>query len=394
MAAHLLHVFPSFGAGGVPIRMCEMMNRLGPRFRHTVIAIDGVTNARRGLQPSTAAEFLALQIDKRRPVATLLTFAHALRRLRPDLLLTYNWGAVEWGAINRVLGIYPHIHFESGFGPEEADGQIRRRVLVRRVALARAAAVVMPSRTLQRLATEIWRLPASQQRLIPNGVDLARFNGPPEPGVIPGFQKQPGELILGTVSPLRPEKNLGRLLRSFAASRAGADVRLLIVGDGPERRPLEETARQLEIETRVVFAGHVDAPEKVLGWFDLFAISSDTEQMPNALLQAMAASRAVVGVDVGDVKEMVAPENRRFIVPRADEAGLATAIGTVLADQGLRMALGAANRAHVVATYDIDRMVERYRELFENALGAGRPHPRRDAEGGTLTAASDLALPR
>jgi hypothetical protein len=154
-SARLLHVFPTFAPGGVAIRMCEMMNRLGPRFRHTVLALDGVTECRQLLEPSTAAEFLSLRFEKRRPLATLLTFAGVLRQVRPDLLLTYNWGAVEWGFINRLLRLCPHVHFESGFGPDEADGQILRRVLLRRLALARATAVVVPSQTLLRLSTEV-----------------------------------------------------------------------------------------------------------------------------------------------------------------------------------------------------------------------------------------------
>lgn len=393
-AARLLHVFPSFGAGGVPIRMTEMMNRLGPRYRHLVLALDGVDEARRRLDPATAVEFPALLFDKKRPVASLAAFARALRRLRPDLLLTYNWGAMEWAAVNRFLRVAPHIHFESGFGPDEADRQIKRRVLFRRFALARSAAVVVPSRTLERLATEVWRLPPTQLRLVPNGVDLDRFGRAPAPDAIPGFTKKDGELVVGTVAPLRAEKNLHRLLRAFAALSAEPPARLLLVGDGPERASLAAAAAELGLAARVFFAGHVEAPEKVLRLIDVFVISSDTEQMPNALLQAMAASRAVAGVDVGDVKEIVAPENRRFVVKREDEAGLTGAMATLLLDARLRAAVGANNRARAEAVYGIERMVEAYRALFEAALAEGSAPRQASCAGRGLSARSDLALPR
>jgi glycosyltransferase involved in cell wall biosynthesis len=242
---------------------------------------------------------------------------------------------------------------------------------------------VVPSQKLLDLATDVWRLPPGRLRLIPNGVDTGRFAVPPEPGIISGFAKADGEPIIGTVAPLRAEKNLGRLIRAFAAVPERLGARLLIVGDGPERTRLEATASSLGIAARVVFAGHVDVPEKVLGWFDVFALSSDTEQMPNALLQAMAASRAVAAVDVGDVAAIVAPKNRRFIVKREDERALAGAITTLLEDEGLRRALGAANHARAAEVYGIDRMVERYRELFESALAPG-----------TAPARADLALAR
>lgn len=392
--ARLLHVFPSFGAGGVPIRMTEMMNRLGPRYRHLVLALDGVDEARRRLDPATAVEFPALDFDKKRPFASLAAFARALRRLRPDLLLTYNWGAMEWAAVNRFLRVAPHIHFESGFGPDEADRQIKRRVLFRRFALARSAAVVVPSRTLERLATEVWRLPPKQLRLVPNGVDLDRFGRAPASDAIPGFAKKDGELVVGTVAPLRAEKNLQRLLRAFAALSEKPPARLLLVGDGPERASLAAATAELGLAERVFFAGHVEAPEKVLRLLDVFVISSDTEQMPNALLQAMAAGRAVAGVDVGDVKEIVAPENRRFVVTREDEAGLTGAIATLLSNAQLRAAVGAANRARAEAVYGIERMVEAYRALFEAALAEGRAPREAISAGEGLSARSDLALPR
>jgi glycosyltransferase involved in cell wall biosynthesis len=103
---------------------------------------------------------------------------------------------------------------------------------------------------------------------------------------------------------------------------------------------------------------------------DVFAMSSDTEQMPNTLLQAMAAARPVASVDIGDVRAMLPPENAAQVSPRGDEAGLAQALGRLLDDDGLRARLGAANRRHVVATYSKESMYEAYGALFDQALAA------------------------
>ena len=78
-----------------------------------------------------------------------------------------------------------------------------------------------------------------------------------------------------------------------------------------------------------MFTGDVK-PESVLGTFDVFALSSDTEQMPLALLEAMAASRAIAAVDVGDVSEIVAEENRKFVVPRDADQAFADAIEALI----------------------------------------------------------------
>jgi glycosyltransferase involved in cell wall biosynthesis len=258
------------------------------------------------------------------------------------------------------------VHLESGFGPEEARGQAPRRVLARRLVLKRCRALVVPSLELARLAREEWRVNPAIIRHIPNGVDCARF-AKPAADADPGFVKRRGEKIVGTLAPLRPEKNLGRLIDAFAEVRSAAPARLVIAGDGVERARLEQRVRERGIAERVVFTGNIEAPENVLGCFDVFALSSDTEQMPNALLQAMAAGRAVAAVDVGDVKHLLAPANRDFVVP-ADTRALGGAIETLLADDGQRARLGEDNRAHVRARYDQRRMFAAYGELFRSLL--------------------------
>ena len=141
---HFCHVFPSFDHGGVPIRIAAVINHLGRRCRHTVVALDGCVNARTHVDNALALNYLPLTVDKSRPFRNLAWFRRTLARLRPDLLLTYNWGATEWALVNSLFPVCRHIHLESGFGAEEAHGQLRRRVLFRRLALRRAERIVVP----------------------------------------------------------------------------------------------------------------------------------------------------------------------------------------------------------------------------------------------------------
>ena len=94
---------------------------------------------------------------------------------------------------------------------------------------------------------------------------------------------------------MRPEKNLKRLIRTFAAVAPDFNARLLLVGEGKERGALVQLAGEVGVADRIVFAGYISKPEKVLGLIDVFALTSDTEQMPNAVLQAMAAARRIQG---------------------------------------------------------------------------------------------------
>jgi glycosyltransferase involved in cell wall biosynthesis len=120
----------------------------------------------------------------------------------------------------------------------------------------------------------------------------------------------------------------------------------------------------LGIEDKVFFAGHVDEVEKVLGWLDIFALSSDTEQMPNSLIQAMAAGRPVVAVDVGDVKEIVAPENRPFVVPRDDARQFRGGLERLLGDASERARLGRLNQARVREYFTEERMFNAYEDVL------------------------------
>ena len=173
--------------------------------------------------------------------------------------------------------------------------------------LARST-IVVPSRNLERIATRIWRLSPRRVIYIPNGIDLARFGGPPDATLAADF---PGDgPVIGTVSGLRPEKIPPRLLRAFRTVNDQLPARLVLVGDGPERPALERLAMKLGIATRVHFTGHVAVPAPLYAGFDLFALSSDTEQMPLSVIEAMAAGLPVVGTDVGDVRLMLAPEMR------------------------------------------------------------------------------------
>src|SRR5207247_220755 len=140
-----------------------------------------------------------------------------------------------------------------------------------------------------------WRVDPRKLLYLPNGIDVARFadaSPAPQP---PGFDRRPGELVLGTLAPLRPEKNLARLIRVFARIAARTPARLVICGDGSERPALQALAKDLGLAPRVAFLGNTDAAETVLKTFDVFAISSDTEQMPITVLEAMAAGLPIVG---------------------------------------------------------------------------------------------------
>ncbi len=350
----LLHVFPSFAVGGAQVRLAAIANRFPGRWRHVVVALDGNTACAARVRPEVGLRCIAPPYAAGAGLAARLwAITRLLRGRRPALLVTSNWGSMEWALANR-LAARPHLHLEDGFGPEEHSAQLPRRVRARRLIL-RWSQVVLPSETLLELATGCWKLAPARCRLIPNGVDLRRLHP---------AAKSPG-LVIGTTAALRPEKNLGRLLRAVALMQADLPgLRLDILGDGPERPILAALAIRLGIADRTRFLGHVADPAALLRGMDVFALSSDTEQMPFAVLEAMASGLAVASTDVGDVRAMLAAENRRFVTPLTD-SGMAEALHTLLRDPALRARMGQANRARAEAVYDEEAMFQAHAVLMD-----------------------------
>jgi glycosyltransferase involved in cell wall biosynthesis len=371
---HLLHVFSTFALGGQQMRFITLANALKDEFRHTVLAMDGDLAAASRLDPSVTCDFVRMDVVRSGGISlgNLAAARRILRQARPDLLLTYNWGAIEWVLANRLRPLAPHSHFEDGFGPDESPTrQNPRRALMRRLMFWGFARIIVPSRTLERVATERWHVAPGRVIFVPNGIDAARFAGPPDTDLLASLGIAPGVPLIGTVAALRREKNLARLLRVFAALPEDLGAMLAIVGDGAERLGLEAEAARLGIARRVIFTGALAQPERLIGRFDIFALTSDTEQMPISVLEAMAAGRPVVATDVGDVRAILADANHPYVVPMADEAGFTAALADLLSDPARGAALGAANRRHVEAHYALGGMLDRYRGLFGGAI-AGR----------------------
>jgi glycosyltransferase involved in cell wall biosynthesis len=358
----LLHVLPSFAVGGVQVRLARVINALGERYRHRILALDGNRGAAALLDSAFDTSVDTMPRERRALPAALLALRGRVLAAKPDLLLTYNWGAIEWALANSLFGLCRHIHFEDGFGPEETDKRLWRRSILRRLALRRTSTIVVPSRNLEGIAQREWHLPATRLRYIPNGIAADAFAAPSDDA--PLFARDLDEVIIGTVAPLRPEKNVARLVRVFARLDTRRPTRLAIAGGGAQRDEIETLARGLGLADRVIFLGNVAEPQRALAQFDIFALSSNTEQMPMSVLEATAMGLPVVSVDVGDVRAMLAPDNRSHVVPKHDEQAFADALAALVAAPDRRAELGARNAAHVRQHYSWETMVDEYDRVF------------------------------
>lgn len=368
----ILHLHSSYNLGGQEARAVQLMNHFGDQAEHVVLsAVPDALGARdmidKGIKvdfPGDAAPSLAGMPSMRR----YHRLARYMRRFH--LVLSYNWGSMD-GVMARtlmssVMKLPPLIHHEDGFNEDEIDGLKAKRNWFRTIALQRSFGLVVPSKKLVDIARTVWHRPLDSIHRFPNGIDVARYTKRAQRGAFPGYRKRDDEVVVGTIAGLRPVKNLPRLVRAVAA--AGPHVKLAIAGDGPERATILAEAQRLGISERIMMPGFLKDPARYVGLFDIFALSSDSEQFPISLIEAMAAYRPVVSTDVGDVRNMVCKENLSYIVPRADEDALAAAIRTLAGDEKLRERVGYENARIAHGEYDQETMFARYRQLYGSAM--------------------------
>lgn len=348
----------------------RLMNVFGDRARHTIVSgMPDQLGARDAIAPGISYEIgqNAPSLTGKPSVARYEALARYIRRF--DLVLTYNWGAVDGVMARRVFskGAPPLVHHEDGFNSDEAFALKTERNVYRRLALPAAHALVVPSATLEAIALGAWKQPRARVHRIVNGIDTAAYAAKPESREIPGFRRKPGEIIVGTLAGLREVKDLPQLVRAIGG--CSSRVRLVIVGEGPERGRIEAAAEGMGIADKVHLPGFLPDPHRYIGLFDMLALSSRSEQFPIAVVEAMAAGLPIAGPPVGDLSIMVAPENAPYITQYTGEVWLRDAIELLAKDPSARAAVGAANRAKAIAEYDEATMIARYAALYATAMG-------------------------
>ena len=372
MAVRILHAHSTFALGGKEARAVRLMNAFGDMAEHVILSgMPDQLSAREAIDRGIRVDFPAdaPSLTGRPGLARLFRLSRYLRRF--DLVLTYNWGAFDAVMAKYLFRGPPLIHHEDGFNQDEAAELKRGRNLYRRLGLSAAHKLVVPSQVLEKVARTAWAQPPERIERIPNGIAVERYLAAPAEGAIPGLEHRPGELIIGTVAGLRPVKNLPRLVRAFAAMR-NKEARLVIVGQGPESEKIAAEARRLGVAARVHLPGFLPDPARYIGRFDIFALSSNSEQFPISLVEAMAAGLPAVATAVGDIAAIVSDDNRPLIVGPDDEAAFTAALDSLADRADLRRSIGRANRARAAAEYDEKVMIARYARLYGEAIGDPR----------------------
>lgn len=374
-AIHVVHGVLSLDLGGLE-RLVLALIETGQRsnYRTSVVCIDEpgqLADTARAL----GAEVHCLQAAGDRGSATRRA-TELFARIRPDVLHTHQIGAL-WHLGRAVSHADPVaiVHTEHSDHAALARGlhsQLKSRFWWHRAGR-------LPHRfccVSADIATSVRRwhtVPDAKVAVVPNGVDTVLFARREQRDALRqslGFSAN--DHVIGTVGRLNEVKRQDLLVRAFARLLpAHPQARLLIVGDGPEREPLQQLATSLGIATRTTFAGYQSQTEHYLSAMDSFALSSRHEGLPLALLEAWAAGLPVVASAVGGIPQIVEHQRTGLLFENGDEAGLANGISRILDEPAFAAALASAGRAKVVADYSLERMAQLYDHHYHAALAQG-----------------------
>jgi glycosyltransferase involved in cell wall biosynthesis len=331
----------------------------------------GDSPASRALEPDDCPVLRLGVGPLRRPAALVRAwrFARFLRRERIDVLQAYFPDSSYFGLPAAWLAGVPHrVRTRNNLGHWMTRTHRRLGRLLNLIATHTVANCEAARRAL--LAAEA---PTPETvRVLENGVDLDRFRR------IPPLVPRAGsaERRVGVVANLRPVKGLDVFVRAAALVRAAHPHAVFqVAGEGDLREALEAQAVEQGLGGRLAILGAVDDVPAFLAGLDVAVLCSHAEGMSNALLEYMAAGRAVVATAVGAAPDLVEDGSSGLLVPPGDAGRLAAAVGRLLRDPALARRLGEAARRRAFERYSREAMVRRFEEFYEGLVGAERVLP-------------------
>jgi sugar transferase (PEP-CTERM/EpsH1 system associated) len=373
LVAHVIH---QLGTGGLENGLVNIVNRTPPeRYRHAIVCLtDAAAFATRIEQPGV--RILELRRSAGHSFALYARLWRVLRGLRPALIHSRNLAALEAQIPALLVPGARRVHGEHGRDLFDLHGQNRRYNLLRRAIRPLVQRYIAVSRDLAGWLQETVGVPRARIRQIYNGVDqrLFRPHAGPRPDLAPPGFLPPEPLVIGTVGRLAGVKDQSTLVRAFALlvrerPELARRLRLVIVGDGPDREAIARSLVQEGVDRLTWLAGERDDVPRLMRLFDLFALPSLGEGISNTLLEAMASGLPSVATRVGGNPELVTEGENGFLVPPGDARAMARALARYCDRPALLRTQGVAGRRRAETTFNWERCVEQYLGVYDELLG-------------------------
>lgn len=300
---------------------------------------------------------------------TFLRLRKELRRLQPDILHTWLFAANTYGRL--CAGVVPRAKIvvsERCVDSWKAPWQI----WMDRRLIKKTDCLVGNSRSV----VEFYRglgVPEEKLACIPNGVDapeaLPPIDREKRRAILAELDFPPESFVVGYIGRLAKQKRVEDLIWAVETMRQiRPQLRLVIVGDGPERERLENFASDVGVTDCIRFLGHRNDASQWLELFDVFCLASSFEGMSNSLMEAMSVGKPVIASDIPANRELVVQSETGFLPKLADTVGIMQFLRRLIDEPGLTEKLGLAGRQRIQQFFSVTRMVDAYADIYRKLL--------------------------
>jgi glycosyltransferase involved in cell wall biosynthesis len=356
---NVLHLVDTLGIGGaerVVVHLARGFEQRGHKATVVCLYSDGPMSL-----PLRKAGIRVETLNKPNGLhpTSIFRLARLLKQCRIEAVHTHNPQVHHYGvAASRLAGIKTVVNTLHGVNNFQNSGRAANALYG--IAARWTGSIVAVSEASKRFFESLSYLPKEKLSVVYNGIPLEpllAIGGPPD-----------APLVFGIVGRLVPIKDQMTALRAFALiCKEAPDCRLEFAGDGPLLGELEAEARRLSISARVTFHGAVQDIPGFLARTGVFVLSSLSEGMPMSLLEAMAAGRPVVATSVGGVPELVETARCGWLCRPGDPEAMARVMREA-SDRNARMERGARGRAFALEHCSLERMVQRYEDIFRSLM--------------------------
>ena len=363
----IAHLIYRFDIGGLERVMVNCINAM-PECDHVIIALTEASDFAQHLNQETPV--YALNKSQGKDLGSHWRLLGLLRKVKPNVLHTYNLAAIEYHPIAYLAGVKGHIHAEHGREVSDPLGLNTKHNFLRRLMSPFIDHYVAVSTDLQHWLTDVVEILPKKVTLIRNGIDTSRFS--------PSYNEDNEKL--GTVKSstvnfihvarLNPVKDQQNLINAFAQlSHQYRNIHLTVVGDGELMDMLTELSTSLGIAEKVTFTGARDDIANLLNAADVFVLSSIAEGIPMTVLEAMASGLPVISTNVGGLSELITENQTGKLVPAEQSQALASAMGDYV-KYPENITLHGKNAQHfIIDNFSEQSMIKAYQQLYSSSLG-------------------------
>ncbi len=368
----VLYVIGQLGIGGAEKQLYYLVRSLDPRrYLPSVVSLSSGGYWAEALR-SEGFEVIELKRKKNVEIARLLKLIRVMFDFKANILHSFLSSANTYGRLAALFRKPPIVIAteRTGLFPEVSMIRYIDKFLafITDAIICNTKASAEFFRNNYRLNTYIMTIYNGIEPLNTNGYSRERLSAEL------GFES--GELVVGTIGNLKFQKNhefLLKVAKELLSQPSFANrLRFVILGGGDLEKSLRQMARDLGIESQVVFAGQRENAINYLPVFDVFVMTSHYEGLPNAIMEAMLYKLPCVVTDVGGCAELVADGETGYVVPAGEQNIFARRIAALLDDPSLRRKLGQRGAEQILNEFSLGRMVgeteRKYEELLEQKL--------------------------